>query len=61
MEMIENQATLETTENTSLGAAMAAMLMIGFLFGIGVTLAGKTVNSVGELISKKIKWQKKIK
>ena len=54
MEMKENQAkTREMTENPSLGAAIAATLMIGFLFGNGVTLAGKTINSIEELISKK--------
>ena len=36
-----------------LGAAMAAELMIGFWFGIGVILAVKTVQSLQELISRK--------
>ena len=54
----------ETSKNSSalskyegLAAAMAAELMIGFWFGIGVTLAVKTVDNLGycieELISRK--------
>ena len=35
------------------GAAMAAELMVGFWFGIGVILAVKMVNSLEELISRK--------
>ena len=47
----------ETTEKLSLRAAMAAELMIGFWFGIGVILAVKMVSSledcIEELISRK--------
>ena len=46
---------MEMTEKPSLGAAMAAELMIGFWFGIGVILAAKMVHSleycIEELIS----------
>ena len=38
---------------SGLGAAMAAELMIGFLFGIGTILAIKMLNSLEELISRK--------
>ena len=48
---------METTEKPSLGVAMAAELMIGFWFGIGVILAAKMVHSlehcIEELISQK--------
>ena len=52
---------VETTEKPSkyegLGAAMAAELMIGFWFGIGVILAAKMVHNLEycteELISRK--------
>ena len=47
----------QTTEKPSLGAAMAAELMISFWFGIGVILATKMVHSleycIKELISQK--------
>ena len=36
-----------------LGATIAAELMTGFWFGIGVILAVKTVQSLEELISRK--------
>ena len=36
-----------------LAAAIAAELMIGFWFGIGVILAAKMVDSLEELISRK--------
>ena len=39
---------------TGFAAAMAAELMIGFWFGIGEILAIKMVNSLEELISKKL-------
>ena len=42
--MSERPATPSTCE--SLGAAVAAKLMIGFWFGIGVILATRTVNSL---------------
>ena len=41
-----------TTKKPSLKAAMAAELMVGFLFGIGVSLAAKMVCS----LEQKIKW-----
>ena len=48
---------VEMTEKPSLGAAMAAELMIGFWFGIAVILAAKMVHSleycIEELISRK--------
>ena len=47
-----------------LAAAMAAKLMIGFWFGIGVVLAVKTLESLARALYKQkmlIKWQKKIK
>ena len=51
----EQQTTPSKYEG--LGAAMAAELMIGFWFGIGVILAVKMVNSldycIEELISRK--------
>ena len=50
----------QTTEKSAspskykgLGVAMAAELMIGFWFGIGVILAAKMVHSIEELISRK--------
>ena len=58
---------METINQTSLKAAMAAELMVGFWFGIGVILAAKMVCSLEyyteELYKLKmpIKWQKKIK
>ena len=48
---------VETTEKPSLGAAMAAELMIGFRFGIGAILAVNVVCNleycIEELISRK--------
>ena len=38
----------------SLGAAMAAEIMIGFWFGIGVILAVKMVNSLEDCIEEPI-------
>ena len=35
--------------------------LLGFWFGVGAALGAKMVNSLEELISIKIKWQKKIK
>ena len=59
----EKPTTLSKYEG--LGAAMAAELMVGFWFGIGVILPVKMVHSledcIEELIKQKIKWQKKIK
>ena len=53
--MTEKPTTLSKYEG--LGAAMAAELMIGFWFGIGVILAVKMVHSleycIEELISRK--------
>ena len=47
----------ETNEKPSLKAAMAAELMVGFWFGIGVILAAKMVHSleycIEEVISRK--------
>ena len=37
---------METINQTSLKAAMAAELMVGFWFGIGVILAAKMVRSL---------------
>ena len=47
MEMTEKQTTL------SIGAAMAAEIMIDFWFGIGVILAVKMEYCIEELISRK--------
>ena len=43
----------ETNEKLSLKAAMAAELMVGFWFGIGVILAAKMEYYIEELISRK--------
>ena len=55
VETIDQTTTLSKFEG--LGAAMAAELMIGFWFGIGVILAAKMVHSleycIEELISRK--------
>ena len=55
LKMSKNSSTLSKYEG--LAAAMAAELMIGFWFGIGVILAVKTVQSleycIEELISRK--------
>ena len=52
-----NLTTEKPTTRVGLGAAMAAELMIGFWFGIGVILAVKMVHSleycIEELISRK--------
>ena len=65
METIE-QINKKPSKYEGLGAAMAAELMVGFWFGIGVILAVKIVHSleycIEELEQKiPIKWQKKIK
>ena len=48
---------METSKSEGIGATMAAELMIGFWFGIGVILAAKMVHSleycIEELISRK--------
>ena len=52
-----NQMTEKPSKSEGLGAAMAAELMIGFWFGIGVILSAKMVYSleycIEELISRK--------
>ena len=64
METTNEQVQWETTNKQEtmnkkrskyegLGAAMAAELMVGFWFGIGVILAVKMVNGLEELISRK--------
>ena len=35
--------------------------LLGFWFGVGATLGSKMINSLEELISRKTKWQKKMK
>ena len=55
--MEERVETTEKPTTLSLGAAMAAEVMIGFWFGIRVILAAKMVHSleycIEELISRK--------
>ena len=57
MEQVEtikmNLKNKKPSKYAGLGAAMAAELMIGFWFGIGVILAIKMVQSLEELISRK--------
>ena len=58
MEMTDlREQQTSTSKYAGLGSSMAAELMIGFWFGIGVILAVKMVNSldyyVEELISRK--------
>ena len=48
--MSKNSSTSSKYEG--LAAAMAAELIIGFWFGIGVILAVKMVNSLEEIISR---------
>ena len=60
-EMNKNLSTLSKSDGetqapgpyASLGAAIAAELMIGFWFGIGVVLAVKTLESLEYCISRK--------
>ena len=49
--MIKNLST--SSKYAGLGAAMAAQLMIGFWFGIGVILAVTTLESLEYCISRK--------
>ena len=57
MEQKTNKNSSTSSKYEGLAAAMAAELMIGFWFGIGVILAVKTVQSleccIEELISRK--------
>ena len=50
-----NEQVETTNEKPSLKAAMAAELMIGFWFGIGVILAVKMMNSLDYCIEELIK------
>ena len=51
--MKEQETNKKPSKYEGLGAAMAADIMVGFWFGIGVILAVKMVNSLEELISRK--------
>ena len=55
VKQVEQKTNEKPSKYSGLATAMAALLMIGFWFGIGAILAIKMVSSLEELIKQKIR------